>query len=208
MPDTVEIERDGERYWALGSAFQEIQIMELNEALKKHGVGDAQLRQAICSRFAFGMGNFLDQYWMEVDGRKYYPLLCFSEKFLDVDVAPHEIGPVQAPAGFEFHDGADDMAIFYFRDQSEKLARARIGTVGDEDEVADSDGGEVDDDDSAAARHPPWNLRSQIIPAASEAFRNKDYARCVELLAPFEDVLDKVASARLALARKKCSPPE
>lgn len=134
MSDTIAIERDGERYWGLGSAFTEIQIMELNEALKDCGVADVEQRQEICSRFAFGMGNFLDQYWMEVDGRKYYPMLCFSEKFLDTDVSIQEIGPVQAPADFEFHAAADDMAIFYFRDQSEKLARAKIGIVGDEDE--------------------------------------------------------------------------
>ena len=29
---------------------------------------------------------------------------------------------------------ADDMAVFYFEDQSEKLARAKIGVVSDDDE--------------------------------------------------------------------------
>lgn len=66
--------------------------------------------------------------------------------------------------------------------------------------VAESDRHE---DDSGTPKRSLWNLKSETIPAASEAFRNKDYARCIELLAPFEDVLDKVAAAKLALARKK-----
>ncbi|PNY37346.1 hypothetical protein C2E31_08260 [Rhodopirellula baltica] len=50
----------------------------------------------------------------------------------------------------------------------------------------------------------PWTFESETLPAANDAFRNKDYARCVELLVPYEDMLDKVAASKLALARKRC----
>ena len=43
----------------------------------------------------------------------------------------------------------------------------------------------------------------KAISSAEEAFRAKDDARVVDLLAPFEDELEKIPSAKLASARKR-----
>jgi hypothetical protein len=135
MADSITVERDDEHYWELASAFAEVQIMELNDALKECGIEDADLRQKICSRFAFGMGNFLDQYWMEVDGKKHYPMVCFSQTFLDTDTPIESIAPLHIRSeDYEFHAGADDEAIFFFRDNGQQLNRCRIGCVADEGE--------------------------------------------------------------------------
>lgn len=132
MTDSLGVERDDELYWELASAFAEVQIMELNEALKDCGIDDAGQRQNICSRFAFGMGNFLDQYWMEVDGKKHYPMVCFSETFLDTDTTLDSIAPLQIRSeDFEFHAAADEASAF-FGENDQKLSRCRIGCVGDE----------------------------------------------------------------------------
>ena len=133
MAETVKVEQDEQRYWELGTAFTQVFVMELNDALKQGSVDDAEKRQQICSRVAFGMGNFLDQYWMEVEGRKYYPLLCFAEQFLDIGVAAEEVEPLHLPAKeFEFHGAADDVTIEFFRRQGEQLERVRIGVIGEE----------------------------------------------------------------------------
>lgn len=135
MTDSIVVQRDSDRYWELASAFIEVQIMELNDALKEYGIEDAGLRQSICSRFAFGMGNFVDQYWLEVEGTKYYPLVCFSEQFLDTDVPIESLGTVQIRStDFEFHAAADDEAMFFFRENGEQLKRCRIGGVGEDEE--------------------------------------------------------------------------
>lgn len=64
---------------------------------------------------------------------------------------------------------------------------------------------EPEPEDTTIPKRSLWNFKSETIPAAYDAFRNKDYAKCVELLEPFEDVLDKVAMSKLSFARKKCS---
>lgn len=55
-------------------------------------------------------------------------------------------------------------------------------------------------------RHAQWQheraLKSAVT-EAEEAFRTKDYAKVVQLLAPFENELEKLQAAKLALARKK-----
>lgn len=132
MSTKIDAVQDETQYWELGYAMLEVLVMELNEALKENGVTDAAQRQAICDHFAFGTGNFFDQYWMEVNGQKWYPMICFSPKFLDLNVTIEEIGTVQFPCGFEYHGGAMEVSAEYFGDQGEQLSGVRIGCISEE----------------------------------------------------------------------------
>lgn len=139
MAESIVVEQDEDLYWTLGSQLMQIMIAELNDALKSGGVTDAKARQKICSPFSFGLGNFIDQYWMEIDGQKYYPLICFSKQFLDVSQSPKTIEPLQLPSkDFEFHGAAGDVAVDFFGKQAEELEGVRIGYIG-EDGFTDSD---------------------------------------------------------------------
>ncbi len=133
MAEAIQVEQDERQYWELGDAFVQVLVAELNDALKSMGVDDAEQRHLLCSRLAFGLGNFLDQEWMEVDGRKFYPLLCFSEKFLDFGAPLKELEPLQMPSKeFEFHGAAVDVAHDFFKSQNEEFKGIRVGVVGEE----------------------------------------------------------------------------
>ena len=132
MSEQVKTEQDNSFYWTAGSSFVEIMIDELNGALKENGVMDADQRRKICSQYAFGVGNFLDQYWIETNGRKRYPLLCFTDEFLDIGVPAADVEPLYLPVkDFEFHDAASGIADEYFGVQEEQLS-IRIGFIGEE----------------------------------------------------------------------------
>ena len=132
MTDTVATKHDDNFYWAAGTEFVEVLVNELNGSLQENGVSDAEQRRKICSQFVFGIGNFLDQYGMEVEGKKRYPLLCFTDQFLDMGVPLAEIEPLYLPVkDFEFHGAASDVADEYFGSQNEQLS-FRIGPVGEE----------------------------------------------------------------------------
>ena len=60
--------------------------------------------------------------------------------------------------------------------------------------------------EARAKRHAEWQHKRELkaaVSEADEAFRSKDYALVVRLLTPFEDELEKIPSAKLALARKR-----
>jgi hypothetical protein len=59
--------------------------MEVDEALKLGGIEDEALRKKVCERFAFGMGNFFDQYWFRSGEDKFYPLMCFTKFSKDLE---------------------------------------------------------------------------------------------------------------------------
>ncbi len=133
--ENLAVEQNSDRYWEMSYALLKVLAMELNEALKDSGVTDVEIRQQICSRFGFGMGNFLDQYWMEINGEKCYPLLCFSKQFLDTDSHLEQIAPLYVPSKeFEFHGAADDATKEFFRSHAENLDSGplRVGVVGEE----------------------------------------------------------------------------
>lgn len=132
MSENIQIERDSQKYWDLGNAFSEVVIDELNDALKENGILDAELRQQICSRFGFGFGNFLDQYWFEHESKKYYPLIAFTEEFLNTGTPISEVEPLHLKSeDFEFHGAMDEAATVYFEENNQE-ATVRVGYVGEE----------------------------------------------------------------------------
>ena len=130
MTESVVVEQDEDLYEKLGAGFFQVMVMELNRALKESGVDAAGVRQEVCSRFGYGMGNFIDQYWIEIDGKKHYPRICFATDCLYN--SPREVEPVQfPPAEFDHHYVAEEVAVTFFEHQAEQLEGIHIGAVED-----------------------------------------------------------------------------
>ncbi|MBS1797582.1 MAG: hypothetical protein JSS81_27410 [Acidobacteria bacterium] len=129
MSKEIEIVRV-EAYEEIAMEFQAVQALELDEALQDCGIDDIELRKKICRRFAFGMGNFLDQYFFKVNGKPFYPVLCFSEGFIheESDGVPEKLH--LPTAEYEFHSSADGCVESYFDGDA-----VVIGIVGDEDGI-------------------------------------------------------------------------
>ena len=133
MPETTLVRDDA--YEEMGSAYQCIQIDNLNQALKDHGISDKAMRHKICEQFVFAMGNFHDQYWFEADGRRVHPLLCFSTEFLNVDTDVNQLGDVYAPSDmYAFHEYAFGNNSWYFDDHNEDVSEISLGVFDDDDE--------------------------------------------------------------------------
>ena len=133
MTESVVVEQNEEIYEKLGEAFCQVLMMELNRALTESGIDAAGIRQEVCSRFGYGIGNFLDQSWIETGGQKHYPRLCFAGDCLYV--SPKDVEPVQfPPPDFPYHLIAEEAAGRFFEEQGEQLQGVRIGAVEDRNE--------------------------------------------------------------------------
>lgn len=125
----TRLSRD-DAYEEMASTYQCIQIDNLNNALKEHGVDDPAIRRKICEHFVFAMGNFHDQYWFEAEGRRVYPLLCFSTRFLNVDTDVGQLGDVYAPSDmFAYHEYAFGNNSWYFDDHDEDASEISLGVI-------------------------------------------------------------------------------
>lgn len=104
-------------YEQMGASYQCVQIAILDAALQEQGITDAAVRQRICETFIFAMGNFHDQGWFKPsrDSRPVYPLLCFTETFLDTDTPLDSLGQVYVPSPmFAYHECAFGNIDIYF----------------------------------------------------------------------------------------------
>jgi hypothetical protein len=104
-------------YEQMAASYQCVQIAALDAALQEHGVADAAVRQRICESFIFSMGNFHDQGWFKPspDAKPVFPLLCFTETFLNTDTPLESLGQVYAPSPmFAFHEYAFGNIGIYF----------------------------------------------------------------------------------------------
>ena len=122
-----KVVRDG-AYEDAAIEFLRVMALEVDDALKHAKVTDVKTRRKVVDRFCFGMGNFLDQYWLETaDGKRYFPLVCFSEEHQDYN--PKVIG---CPDMFAYHE----MVGGLFDDLTNKGKgpyRLKIGLVGDDE---------------------------------------------------------------------------
>jgi hypothetical protein len=133
MPKKTQLVRD-DAYEEVAATYQLIQVFTLNEVLKVGGITSIKTRRKICEQFAFAMGNFHDQYWFKSGDQKYYPLLCFSEKFLNTDTKVAALGKVLAPSSFfAFHEYVSGAIHWYFTQSKEDASEIEAGTVGEED---------------------------------------------------------------------------
>lgn len=129
MAENTKVTRD-DIYEDIASTFQCIEVFELDEALKDCGIEDKELRKKICSRYFFGIGNFHDQYWFKVEDKKFHPLLCFSETFLDTNTDETKLGNVYSKSkSFEFH-WYSSSAVDDHYDENSELPPVEFGDVG------------------------------------------------------------------------------
>lgn len=136
--ENATIVRETETYFHLTNAFLEVQAATLNDTLKECGMRDAKKRQEICEVFGLAMGEIYDYHWLCSKGKKYYPLLMFSEKFLTSENKLSDIGKIQgSPKTDEFHPLGVDAATVYFEDKNQKLGLKEYGIVGQEDQAPD-----------------------------------------------------------------------
>ncbi|MBT4867368.1 MAG: hypothetical protein HON53_19875 [Planctomycetaceae bacterium] len=119
MAQTTRLVRDDD-YEEMASSFQCHQTAVLDGALQEHGISDADVRRKVCESFLFQMGVFHDQGWLKPspDGGPVFPLLCFTNRFLNTDTQVDGLGDVYAPSEeFSFHEYAfGNAALLYEND--------------------------------------------------------------------------------------------
>ena len=123
----------GEAYENAAVEFLRVMAVELDLALKDAGVRETPKRRKVVDAFCFGMGNFLDQYWFEAEGKRYFPLVCFTDKHREDDPARAGL-----PEIFAYHE----YALGLFDDLTKKGKGPydiRIGVVGDDEPMSPED---------------------------------------------------------------------
>ena len=123
----------GGEYESAAIEFLRVMALELDLALKEAKVADVKTRRKVIDNFCFGMGNFLDQYWFEAEGKRYFPLVCFTDKHREDDPARAGL-----PEIFAYHE----YALGLFDDLTKKGKGPydiRIGVVGDDEPMSPED---------------------------------------------------------------------
>jgi len=115
--------------------YQCIQFDRLNEALKKHGITDKEIRQEICSDYLFDQSYFFDAGWFEHQGKRLYPQLCFAERVQD----PNEnLGEIQAlhiqSQDYDLHESVHGNAYWYYDEHQEDASEIKTGSYQMSDE--------------------------------------------------------------------------
>src|SRR5262249_11255438 len=108
MAKAMRLVRD-DAYEEMGSAYQCVLIAVLDAALREHGIKSAATRRKVAESVVFALGDFHDSGWMRpAEGAApVYPLLCFSQRFLNGDTPIANLGTVYAPSPlFAFHEYA------------------------------------------------------------------------------------------------------
>lgn len=116
MAKAARLVRD-DAYDEMGTAYQCVLTAVLDAALREHGVKSAANRRKVAESVVFGLGEFHDTGWLRPSGgtNPVYPVLCFSERFLNVETAPAGPGTVYAPSpGFAFHEYAHGSVGAYY----------------------------------------------------------------------------------------------
>lgn len=133
MAEATRLVRD-DVYEELGSSYQCLQVATLDAAMQENGIADAAVRQKVCEEFLFAMGNLHDQGWLKSSAasKPMYPLLCFSERFLNTDTPVDELGAVYVPSEmFSFHEYAfGNAGLLYEGDPNAQIETGSFG--GDE----------------------------------------------------------------------------
>jgi hypothetical protein len=132
MAKSAKLVRD-EAYDVMGAAYQCVVTVTLDEVLKRHGVKSAATRRKVAEEFLFELGDFHDTGWLRpAEGAKpVYPILSFSEQFLNLDTPPAALGTVYLPSpGFAFHEYAHGCVGAYY--DGDPAARVETGTIDDE----------------------------------------------------------------------------
>ncbi|OWK38518.1 hypothetical protein [Fimbriiglobus ruber] len=133
MAKTVRVVRD-DAYEEMGAAYQRVLTAALDAALRESGVKSAATRRKVAESFVFALGEFHDSGWLRpAEGAApVYPVLCFTERFLNVDTPPSALGTVYAPSpGFAFHEYAHgSVEAFHAGDPAAQIETGSFGGEG------------------------------------------------------------------------------
>jgi hypothetical protein len=136
MAKAVRVVRD-DAYEEMGSAYQCVLIAVLDTALSEHGIKSAATRRKVAESVVVALGEFHDAGWFRpAEGAApIYPVLCFSERFLNVDTPPAALGMVYAPSPFfAFHEYAHGcVAAFYDGDPAAQVETGHFTDEGPEE---------------------------------------------------------------------------
>ncbi len=137
MAGKTKLVRD-DVYEELAAAYQCILINILNDVLKEQGITAQAKRRKICESLAFSLGNFNDQCGFRTNEKKVYPLLCFSETFLNLDTEVGKLGKVFAPSdSFAFHEYATGDIACFFDENKESLGDIQVEIVEEKPDVTE-----------------------------------------------------------------------
>ncbi|MES2951683.1 MAG: hypothetical protein V4858_24410 [Pseudomonadota bacterium] len=125
----MKIVTDEARYELLMLDYQVSEIARLNEVLRRNGIADKTLRQAICGEFADANGSFLDQGWLYKDGTEpHFPELLFSKRPLDLGEGLGHMQELVVPEyASNFHDYVSGAIEYYFDENHESLGSIQTG---------------------------------------------------------------------------------
>lgn len=113
----------------MAATYQCLEIARLNEVLKRHGIADAQTREAICKDYIFDSSHFLDAGWFKSGDRTLWPELCFAERPLDPQEGLGDIQTLHMAEYFSFHEYAHGDTYWYFQEHHEDASEIEIGCV-------------------------------------------------------------------------------
>jgi hypothetical protein len=132
--EQATINRNDDEYFNLMNAYLLVQVAELDNTLKENGITDLAARRKICAEFGLSMGEILDSGWIAANGKRYYPLLMFAEKFLDgPETALSSLGEIEGPPKTdEFHPLAVDAAMVFFDELNGDCDKVEYGSVGED----------------------------------------------------------------------------
>lgn len=123
-----------ERYEEMALSYQCHMIALLDATLQHQGISEEKKRRNIVVTFLFELGRFHDEGWLRpsTDAKKAYPLLCFSEKYMNTMTRPEDLGDVLATSShFSFEEYAiSSTEQFYDNDPD---AMVETGIVSDDD---------------------------------------------------------------------------
>jgi len=122
---SVKITRSGE-YEEMAASFQCFQIQTLYETLKKHGIKVDQARK-ICEDFVFQQGVAMDQFWIESEKGKVFPVIGFSRKHPDCELEDLFLNN----GFFSFHEYAFGNVSWFFEENDPDKQPQKYGPVGD-----------------------------------------------------------------------------
>lgn len=116
-------------YEEMAAAFQCSLIQVLDAVLKRHDLS-LQARRAICRDFVGMSGVVLDQYWIESEAGRVFPVLGFAKKHPDYE--PEEL--YLNNGAFSFSEYAGGNIQWYFDEHGGEPEPQAMGPVGDQGE--------------------------------------------------------------------------
>ena len=111
-----------DEYEQTAAVYQCLEIARLNEILKEQGIESTEARQAICKKYFFSSGSFLDSGWFKSEGKTFWPEMGFAERELDAVEGLGEIETLHLADYFSYHEYAGGDIYWYFTEHNEDVS--------------------------------------------------------------------------------------